>query len=88
MVKNAVVNARDVQTELQRLRDAIDGVDDKLAALLVCRAKLSRRAQAAKRQAGVPILDCNREVEIQCRYERVAPGSASVADAIVEWCRS
>ncbi|MCZ7637643.1 MAG: chorismate mutase [Verrucomicrobia bacterium] len=43
--------------DLQPLRRAIDGLDDALTGLLVCRVCLSHQAQALKVQAGLPTLD-------------------------------
>jgi chorismate mutase len=73
--------------DLKNLRQAIDGVDTALADLLACRADLSRKAQAAKAQAGLSILDPARENEVQQRYEHTGRGLSSVAQAILEWCR-
>ncbi|MCZ7637612.1 MAG: chorismate mutase [Verrucomicrobia bacterium] len=73
--------------DLQPLRRAIDGLDDALTGLLVCRVCLSHQAQALKVQAGLPTLDPGREAEIQGRYERRWCGAAVVARAILNLCR-
>ncbi|MCZ7636700.1 MAG: chorismate mutase [Verrucomicrobia bacterium] len=73
--------------DLQPLRRAIDGLDDALAELLVCRVCLSHQAQALKVQAGLPSLDPGREAEIQRRYEQRWCGASGVARAILNLCR-
>jgi chorismate mutase len=74
-------------TDLQTLRQAIDAADDALIQLLTTRAALSRKAQEAKLQAGLPNLDPAREAAIRGRYERAAKGVSFVARAILYWCR-
>jgi len=88
MEPSAVVDRGDGAIELEALRRAIDGVDDALAGLLACRVRLSRQAQATKRRVGFPVFDGNREAEIQRRFDLAAPGSAAIAAAITQWCRS
>lgn len=88
LVGQAVMNATEPTMDLRSLRQALDGVDVALAGLLICRASLSRQAQAVKVQAGVPILDAVREAEVRRRYDRTAPGSGLVAQAILNWCRN
>ena len=83
VVRKAVVNV----PELQPLRHAIDGIDEALAGLLAARVVLSRRAQETKARVGLPVLDRERESEIGRRYEHAAQGCASVARAILDWCR-
>jgi chorismate mutase len=73
--------------ELQNLRLAINHVDMALANLLAYRADLSRRAQAVKTVAGLPIVDPQREAEVKFRYDVFAPGSAEIAASILSWCR-
>lgn len=83
VVGQTVVSAPD----LQPLRRAIDGLDDALAGLLVCRVCLSHQAQALKVQAGLPTLDPGREAAIQRRYEQRWCGASGVARAILNLCR-
>lgn len=47
--------------EIAALRSQIDACDDELLALLARRAGLVRRVGAAKRQAGLPAVDPDRE---------------------------
>lgn len=81
------MNAPNPNAELAALRRAIDGIDDALAELLMCRMCLSHQVQELKAQAGVPIYDRRREIEIQERYERHWCGASAVARAILHWCR-
>lgn len=73
--------------QLQNLRQALDGVDDALAGLLVARQRLSRRAMVLKARLGVPALDADRERQITSRYDRVSRGLGAVARTILKWCR-
>ena len=75
------------KAELCALRRAIDGIDDALAGLLVCRLCLSHQAQTLKAKAGLPAFDADREVEIQHRYEKRWAGASVVARAILNLCR-
>jgi chorismate mutase len=81
------VSAPTANTELLMLRQAIDGLDDALAALLVSRVCLSHQAQTLKARAGLPALDRTRELEIQHRYEQRWAGASTVARAILNLCR-
>lgn len=83
----AVVRAPKSNTDLQMLRHAIDGIDDALAGLLVCRMCLSHQAQALKARAGLPAFDADREDEIQHRYDQRWCGASVVARAILDFCR-
>jgi chorismate mutase len=87
--RQAVVNAPspNAKPELLALRRAIDGIDDALAGLLVCRMSLSHQAQALKARDGLPALDPAREVEILHRYEQRWCGASAVARAILGLCR-
>ena len=81
------MSAGSPNAELQRLRQAIDAMDDALAALLVSRICLSHQAQTLKARSGLPALDRTREVEIQHRYEQRWAGASAVARAILNLCR-
>jgi len=87
LVGKALVNAPVPKAELCALRRAIDGIDDALASLLVCRLCLSHQAQTLKAKAGLPAFDRAREVEIQHRYEQRWAGASVVARAILTLCR-
>ena len=85
--RKSLVSVPTVNAELLVLRQAIDGIDDALAALLACRVCLSHQAQALKARAGLPALDRAREVEIQHRYDLRWAGASAVARAILNLCR-
>ena len=57
-------SARDPRDELRDCRNAIEVVDRRIVAMLVQRVELGRRAAAAKRDAGIPIVDQAREREV------------------------
>lgn len=50
--------------ELEELRGAIEAVDDRLIELLAERVRLARRVGVAKRAAGLPTLDPQREAAV------------------------
>jgi chorismate mutase len=54
----------DWPAELETLRQEIEGVDDRLIALLGERVQLARRVGVAKRGAGLPTLDPRREAAV------------------------
>jgi len=81
------VTPGDPSAGLGALRRAIDGVDEALANLVACRVCLSHQAQELKIRAGLPVVDAQRELEIQYRYEQHWHGSATVARAILSLCR-
>ena len=81
------MSAPTTNAELLVLRQAIDGLDDALAALLISRVCLSHQAQTLKARAGLPAFDRAREVEIQHRYEQRWCGASLVARAILNLCR-
>lgn len=70
------------------LRHQIDALDAAIAQLIVGRAQLSRRIQAARLDAGGTRVALGRERAIRQRY-RVALGSAgsAVAESILRVCR-
>ncbi len=76
-----------IRPELLALRGAIDGIDEALGSLLVCRVVLSHQAQRIKADAGLPILDPGREAQILHRYDQHWRGAAAVARAILTLCR-
>lgn len=47
--------------EIERLRDAIDGIDREITALLLKRMALSAEVAAYKQANGIPVLDKARE---------------------------
>jgi chorismate mutase len=55
---------RDPREDLMDCRNAIEVVDQRIVALLAQRVELGRRAAAAKRDAGLPIVDHVRETEV------------------------
>jgi predicted lipid carrier protein YhbT/chorismate mutase len=57
---------------LARLRRAIDGIDHALLLLLAARARLARRAERCKRDAGLPMRDPAREARVHARAQALA----------------
>jgi len=70
------------------LRHQIDALDAAIAQLIVERAQLSRRVQAARLEAGGARVALGRERAVHQRY-RAALGSAgsAVAESILRVCR-
>lgn len=58
---------RDIQSQLQQHREAIDKIDAQVVELLNCRAQQSLAIAAIKRSAGLPILSLERENEVMSR---------------------
>jgi prephenate dehydrogenase len=83
-----------VSPALAETRELIDEVDGEIVALLARRARLSRRAAAAKAELGLAVRDPRREVELlaarQRDAERLGLDPASVAaifDAVLRFSR-
>src|SRR5215468_8456232 len=68
------MNALDTQTELSRLRDAIDRVDEVIVRLLNQRAKYAIEIGEVKAVLGLPIYAPEREKEVLWRAERTSEG--------------
>jgi len=87
MEREASVSTTGFQAELIAFRQAIDGVDEALAGLVASRVCLSHQAQELKVRAGLPVIDRQRELEIQYRYDKRWLGASSVARSILNLCR-
>lgn len=61
-------------TDLQRLRDAIDRVDEVLVRLLNQRVKYAIEIGAIKKELGLPIYSPDREKEVLTNVERWSEG--------------
>ena len=57
-------SARDPHDELMECRNAIEVVDQRIVSLLAQRVALALRAARAKRDAGLPIVNPNREADV------------------------
>ena len=57
-------SARDPHDELMECRNAIEVVDRRIVSLLAQRVALALRAARAKRDAGLPIVNPNREADV------------------------
>ncbi len=57
-------STRDPHDELMECRNAIEVVDQRIVSLLAQRVALALRAARAKREAGLPIVNANREAEV------------------------
>ena len=73
---------------VEAMRARIDAVDDAIIHLIIARARLSVRIQAARISEGEPRIVLSRERAIRSRY-RAALGSPGdgVADAVLRVCR-
>ena len=61
--------------ELDRLREKIDGIDQKLAGLLSERLALSKEIGAYKKTRGLEILQSSREAEVKENVKNSIPES-------------
>jgi chorismate mutase len=77
-------STRDPHEELMECRNAIEVVDRRIVALLAQRVALGRRAAAAKRDAGLPLIDAARETEVFRRALEEARSHDLPGDAIEE----
>lgn len=57
-------STRDPHDELMECRNAIEVVDQRIVSLLAQRVALALRAARAKREAGLPIVNPNREADV------------------------
>ncbi|MCC8191149.1 MAG: chorismate mutase [Planctomycetes bacterium] len=71
--------------EIEALRHAIDGVDDRLLALLTERQKLASRLGEVKRSMGIPIYDQAREMEILDRLRAHNDGTLAEEAVMAAW---
>lgn len=70
------------------LRDQIDGLDVAIARLVAERAKLSRRIQTARINAGGTRVELGRERVIMDHYrEQLGSNGPALADAVLQVCR-
>jgi chorismate mutase len=84
----AVASLRERDDPIPTLRHQIDALDAAIACLILERAQLSRRIQAARLDAGGTRVALGRERAIHQRY-RDALGStgSAVAEAVLRVCR-
>ena len=68
------MNAHDTETELTRLRDAIDRVDEVIVRLLNQRAKYAIEIGELKGILGLPIYAPEREKDVLAHVERTSEG--------------
>jgi chorismate mutase len=74
--------ARDPREELMECRNAIEVVDRRIVALLAQRVALGLRAAAAKRDAGLPLVDLERETEVMANVVAAAREQGLPVDAL------
>jgi chorismate mutase len=73
---------------VETLRTQIDALDTAIAQLITERARLSRRVQAARLNAGGPRVELGRERAIYAHYRGTLGGvGGAVAEAILRVCR-
>ena len=75
---------RDPREELMECRNAIEVVDRRIVALLAQRVALSLRAAAAKRDAGLPVVDPKREAAVIAHVLSAAREHRLPTDAVRE----
>ena len=73
------MNQHDAESELQRLRDAIDRVDDVLVKLLNQRAKYAVEIGELKGLLGLPIYAPDREKQVLQHAEETSAGPLETA---------
>jgi chorismate mutase len=70
------------------LREQIDALDEALIALVAERARVSRRIQTARMNAGGTRVELGRERTVLARYrEGLGPAGPALADAVLQVCR-
>lgn len=70
------------------LRRQIDSMDEAIARLVAERAKLSRRVQTARMNAGGTRVELGRERVILDTYRQaLGPNGPALADAVLQVCR-
>ena len=70
------------------LRRQIDSLDEAIARLVAERARLSRRVQTARMNAGGTRVELGRERVILNTYrEALGPNGPALADAVLQVCR-
>jgi 3-deoxy-7-phosphoheptulonate synthase len=73
---------------VERIRRAIDGVDESIARLAARRIDLARLVGAVKKSAGRPIRDEAREASVRARFAEAlgqdASGATRLADALID----
>lgn len=74
MGRSFAVSEHDAPRELERLRDAIDHVDEVLVSLLNQRAKYAVEIGAIKGVLGLPIYSPEREKSVLAQVERLSGG--------------
>jgi chorismate mutase len=78
----------DDPTAVDTLRGQIDALDAALSRLVVERAALSRRVQAARMNAGGTRVELGRERAIMDRYRNaLGDDGATLADSVLRICR-
>ena len=73
---------------VETLRTQIDALDTAIAQLITERARLSRRVQTARLNAGGPRIELGRERAIYAHYRGTLGGvGGAIAEAILRVCR-
>ena len=71
-------------TELSRIREEIEGIDNEIIALLARRLQLGKQTGEIKRAAGLPILDPTREAAVIRRVTAAAREAGVPAEPLRE----
>lgn len=78
----------DIPSSVDTLRTQIDALDVAIGQLITERARLSRRIQLARLNAGGPRVELGRERAIHQRYRAALGGPGGmVAEAVLRVCR-
>jgi chorismate mutase len=90
------VNSPDTRTDvdphssdtISMLREQIDALDEALIQLVAERARVSRRIQTARMNAGGTRVELGRERTVLATYrDGLGPGGPPLADAVLQVCR-
>ena len=86
------VNSADAQADpsdsIDMLRGQIDALDAALIRLVLERAQVSRRIQAARMNAGGTRVELGRERTVRNAYrDGLGPDGAGLAEAVLQLCR-
>lgn len=79
---------RDRESEIDRIRSAMEALDDDLIQLIAQRCELSRELGAAKQTRGLPVIDTSREAAVVRRAAERAREAGVDDEAVrhVFWC--
>ncbi|MCW2494422.1 chorismate mutase [Jatrophihabitans sp.] len=84
----AAANAAEAQAAIPVLREQIDALDEAIIRLVAERARVSRRIQTARINAGGTRVELGRERVVHANYrDGLGPDGPHLADALLQVCR-